>query len=89
MGEIRAARCEKNEGANVAGLGLRGALGLTVEQVWSTHGWQGARVDADVPAQTESLCGSKRQCSAVPSVSALRLLTFKNSWRANSAYIGT
>jgi len=47
-------------GASVAGADLRGALGLTAEQVCSTHGWQGAQLDADVLAQTESLCGAKR-----------------------------
>src|SRR5271168_1593080 len=44
-------------GANIAGADLRGALGLTAEQVCSTHGWQGAQLDADVLAQTRSLCG--------------------------------
>lgn len=47
-------------GASVAGADFRGALGLTAQQVCSTHGWQDAQLDADVLAQTESLCGSKR-----------------------------
>ena len=44
-------------GANVAGADL-GALGLTADQVCSTHGWQAAQFDADVLAQTRSLCGA-------------------------------
>jgi uncharacterized protein YjbI with pentapeptide repeats len=47
-------------GANVAGADLRGALGLTADQVCSTHGWQAAQFDADVLAQTQSLCGPRR-----------------------------
>jgi len=47
-------------GANVAGADLRGALGLTAEQVCSTKGWQSAQFDADVLAQTRSLCGAGR-----------------------------
>ncbi|MGC1485939.1 MAG: pentapeptide repeat-containing protein [Candidatus Acidiferrum sp.] len=47
------------EGASVAGADFRGALGLTAEQVCSTHGWQGAQFDADVLAQTQSLCGAR------------------------------
>jgi uncharacterized protein YjbI with pentapeptide repeats len=47
-------------GAEIAGADLRGALGLTAEQVCSTHGWQGAQFDADVLAQTQNLC-SKHQ----------------------------
>ncbi|MGB6668955.1 MAG: pentapeptide repeat-containing protein [Candidatus Acidiferrum sp.] len=46
-------------GASVAGADMRGALGLTAEQVCSTHGWQAAQFDADVAAQTQSLCGTK------------------------------
>jgi uncharacterized protein YjbI with pentapeptide repeats len=45
-------------GANVAGADLRGALGLTADQVCSTHGWQAAQFDADVLAQTRSLCAT-------------------------------
>jgi uncharacterized protein YjbI with pentapeptide repeats len=45
-------------GANVAGADLRGALGLTADQVCSTHGWQAAQLDADVLAQTRSLCAT-------------------------------
>ena len=45
-------------GASVAGADLRGALGLTADQVCSTHGWQAAQFDADVLAQTRSLCGA-------------------------------
>src|SRR5580658_8495007 len=45
-------------GANIAGADLRGALGLTADQVCSTHGWQAAQLDADVQAQTRSLCGA-------------------------------
>jgi uncharacterized protein YjbI with pentapeptide repeats len=45
-------------GANIAGADLKGALGLTAEQVCSTHGWQGAQFDADVLAQTQALCGT-------------------------------
>ena len=47
-------------GANIAAADLRGALGLTADQVCSTHGWQAAQFDADVLAQTQRLCGSKR-----------------------------
>jgi uncharacterized protein YjbI with pentapeptide repeats len=47
-------------GANVAGADLRGALGLTADQVCSTRGWQAAQFDADVLAQTQSLCGTHR-----------------------------
>jgi uncharacterized protein YjbI with pentapeptide repeats len=47
-------------GANVAGADLRGALGLTADQVCSTHGWQAAQFDADVLVQTRSLCGAAR-----------------------------
>jgi uncharacterized protein YjbI with pentapeptide repeats len=47
-------------GASVAGADLRGALGLTADQVCSTHGWQGAQLDADVLTQSQSLCGAKR-----------------------------
>lgn len=47
-------------GASIAGADLRGALGLTPEQVCSTHGWQAAQFDADVLAQTQSLCGAHR-----------------------------
>ncbi|MGH9641743.1 MAG: pentapeptide repeat-containing protein, partial [Terriglobales bacterium] len=46
-------------GASVAGADMRGALGLTAEQVCSTQGWQGAQFDADVLAQTQSLCGAR------------------------------
>jgi uncharacterized protein YjbI with pentapeptide repeats len=45
-------------GASVAGADMRGALGLTADQVCSTHGWQAAQLDADVLAQTRSLCGT-------------------------------
>ena len=45
-------------GATVAGADLRGALGLTADQVCSTHGWQAAQLDADVLAQTRSLCAT-------------------------------
>src|SRR5580692_2101035 len=45
-------------GANVAGADLRGALGLTADQVCSARGWQAAQLDADVLAQTRSLCGA-------------------------------
>jgi uncharacterized protein YjbI with pentapeptide repeats len=45
-------------GANVAGADLRGALGLTADQVCSARGWQSAQLDADVLAQTRSLCGA-------------------------------
>ncbi len=38
--------------------GLRGALGLSAEQVCSTNGWQAAQFDADVLAQTRGLCGA-------------------------------
>ena len=47
-------------GADIAGADMRGALGLTAEQVCSTKNWQGAQFDADVLAQTQSLCGAKR-----------------------------
>jgi uncharacterized protein YjbI with pentapeptide repeats len=47
-------------GANIAGADLRGALGLTAEQVCSTHGWQGAQFDTDVLGQTQALCGARR-----------------------------
>jgi uncharacterized protein YjbI with pentapeptide repeats len=47
-------------GASVAGADMRGALGLTADQVCSTRGWQGAQLDADVLAQTRSLCGAGR-----------------------------
>jgi uncharacterized protein YjbI with pentapeptide repeats len=47
-------------GASVAGADFRGALGLTADQVCSTHGWQSAQFDADVLAQTQSLCGARR-----------------------------
>jgi uncharacterized protein YjbI with pentapeptide repeats len=47
-------------GASVAGADFRGALGLTADQVCSTHGWQAAQFDADVLAQTRSLCGTGR-----------------------------
>jgi uncharacterized protein YjbI with pentapeptide repeats len=47
-------------GASVAGADFRGALGLTPDQVCSTHGWQGAQFDADVLALTQSLCGAGR-----------------------------
>jgi uncharacterized protein YjbI with pentapeptide repeats len=47
-------------GANLGGADLRGALGLTADQVCSTHGWQAAQFDADVLAQTQSLCGARR-----------------------------
>jgi uncharacterized protein YjbI with pentapeptide repeats len=46
-------------GANVAGADFRGALGLTADQVCSTHGWQSAQFDADVFAQTQALCGMR------------------------------
>jgi uncharacterized protein YjbI with pentapeptide repeats len=46
-------------GANLAGADLRGALGLTADQVCSTHGWQAAQFDADVLAQTQALCGTR------------------------------
>lgn len=45
-------------GAAVAGADFRGALGLTAEQVCAMAGWQGAQFDADVLAQTRSLCGA-------------------------------
>jgi uncharacterized protein YjbI with pentapeptide repeats len=47
-------------GTRVAGADLRGALGLTADQVCSAIGWQVAQLDADVLAQTQSLCGAKR-----------------------------
>jgi uncharacterized protein YjbI with pentapeptide repeats len=46
-------------GARVAGADLRGALGLTADQVCSSIGWQAAQLDADVLAQTQSLCGAR------------------------------
>ncbi len=46
--------------ASVAGADMRGALGLTADQVCSTRGWQAAQLDADVLAQTRSLCGAGR-----------------------------
>jgi uncharacterized protein YjbI with pentapeptide repeats len=45
-------------GANIAGADLRGALGLTADQVCSARGWQAAQLDADVLAQTRSLCAA-------------------------------
>jgi len=45
-------------GANIAGADLRGALGLTAEQVCSTHGWQGAQFDADVLAAVRAQCAA-------------------------------
>lgn len=45
-------------GASTAGADFRGALGLTAEQVCSTHGWQGAQFDADVLAAVRAQCGS-------------------------------
>jgi uncharacterized protein YjbI with pentapeptide repeats len=53
-------RGAKIEGAETAGADFRGALGLTAEQVCSTHGWQGGQFDADVLAQTQALCGARR-----------------------------
>jgi len=47
-------------GADIAGADLRGALGLTAEQVCSMKDWQSAQFDADVLAQTQSLCGARR-----------------------------
>jgi uncharacterized protein YjbI with pentapeptide repeats len=46
-------------GARVAGADMRGALGLTADQVCSAIGWQVAQLDADVLAQTQSLCGAR------------------------------
>lgn len=45
-------------GASVEGADFRGALGLTAEQVCSTHGWQGAQFDADVLAAARVQCGT-------------------------------
>jgi len=53
-------RGAKIGGAEVAGADFRGALGLTAEQVCSTHGWQAAQFDSDVLAQTQALCGARR-----------------------------
>jgi uncharacterized protein YjbI with pentapeptide repeats len=47
-------------GATIAGADFRGALGLIADQVCSMRGWQAAQFDADVLAQTQALCGTKR-----------------------------
>jgi len=44
--------------ANFEGADLRGAIGLSVEQVCSAASWRGALLDADLQAAAQSRCGS-------------------------------
>jgi hypothetical protein len=50
MAAKRAKRHVRNQAAR--------SLGLSAEQVCSTHGWQAAQFDPDVLAQTQALCGN-------------------------------
>jgi len=45
------------EGANFDGADLRGAIGLTVEQVCSSASWRGALLDSDMHAAAQARCG--------------------------------
>jgi len=46
------------DGANFEGADLRGAIGLSVEQVCSAASWRGALLDADLQAAAQSRCGN-------------------------------
>jgi uncharacterized protein YjbI with pentapeptide repeats len=46
------------DGAQVGGADLRGALGLTANEVCSTIGWQSAQLDPDILAAVQSRCGT-------------------------------
>jgi uncharacterized protein YjbI with pentapeptide repeats len=48
------------EGANFDGADLRGAIGLSAEQLCSAQRWRGALLDADVQTAAQARCGGSQ-----------------------------